>query len=139
MLRLKGRISSRGKNNANRVNKKIIFKNNAPFRSCISKINSTLVDNAEDLNIIMPMYNVLEYNQNYSMTSGSFWNYYRDEINYDANENVNNRINNSKIITSKSLEYKTKLVGSTPNNDNYHCWACFLLILIIIYNIVYKL
>ena len=45
--------------------------NNAPFRSCISKINSTLIDNAEDLDIVMPMYNLLEYSQNYSMTSGS--------------------------------------------------------------------
>ena len=48
-----------------------VEKNNAPFRSCISKINSTLIDNAEDLDIVIPMYNLLEYNQNYSMTSGS--------------------------------------------------------------------
>ena len=49
--------------------------------------------------------------------SGSLWNYYRDEINDDANENVNNRINN-KTKASKYFEYKTKLIGSTPNNDN---------------------
>ena len=48
-----------------------VEKNNAPFRSCISKINSTLIDNAEDLDIVIPMYNLLEYNQNYSMISGS--------------------------------------------------------------------
>ena len=47
------------------------FKNNAPFRSCISKINSTLIDNLEDLDIVMPMHNLLEYSQNYSMTSES--------------------------------------------------------------------
>ena len=47
------------------------FKNNAPFRSCISKINSTLIDNAEDLDIVMPMHNLLEYSQNHSMTSES--------------------------------------------------------------------
>ena len=46
-------------------------KNIAPFRSCISKINSTLIDNAEDLDIAMPMYNLLEYSQNYCMTSKS--------------------------------------------------------------------
>ena len=61
-------------------NKKLTFKNNALFRSCISKINNTFIDNAEDLDIVMPMYNLLEYSDNYSMTSGSLWNYYRDEI-----------------------------------------------------------
>ena len=56
----------------------VTCKNNAPVRLCISKINSTLIDNAEDLDIVMPMYNLLEYSQNYSMTSGNLWNYYRD-------------------------------------------------------------
>ena len=45
------------------------------------------LDNMEDLNIAMPMYNLLEYSDNYSMTSGSFWNYYRDEVNDNVNEN----------------------------------------------------
>ena len=54
------------------------------------------------------MYNMLEQSGSYSMTSGSLWTYYRDEINGDANENVNNRINNNKTTTSKSFEYKTK-------------------------------
>ena len=48
--------------------KDIVFKNNALFRLCITKINSTLINNAEDLDIVMPMYNLLEYSQNYSMT-----------------------------------------------------------------------
>ena len=82
------------------------FKNSAPFRSCISKISNALIDNAEDLNIVMQMYNFLEYSENYSMTSGSLWIYYRDEVNNDANENnaANNRINNNKAITSKFFE-----------------------------------
>ena len=86
----------------------------------ISKINNTFIDNAENLDIVMPMHNLLEYSYNYSVTSGSLWNYYRDEINGDANENngANNRINNNKTITSKSFEYKTKLIGSTPNDNN---------------------
>ena len=75
---LKGTITVEGTNDANKRNKKLTFKNNAPFRSCISKINNTLIDNAEDLDIVMPTYNLLEYNDNYSMTSGIFWNYYRD-------------------------------------------------------------
>ena len=115
-----GRLSIRGTNNANRTNKKLTFKNNAPFRSCISKINSTFIDNAEDLDIVMPIYNLLEYSDNYTMTSGSFWNYYRDEVKDDKNENDNrnNIINNNKTITSQSFEYKTKIERSTPNKNN---------------------
>ena len=68
----------------------------------------------------MPMYNLSEYSDNYSITSGSLWNYYRDEINDDENKNDNNhnKINNNKTITSKSFKYKTKRKGSTPNNNN---------------------
>ena len=105
-------------------NKKLTFKKNAPFRSCTSKINNTFIDNAEDLDIFMSMYNLLEYSDNYSMTSGSLWTYYRDEINGDANENVNNRINNNKTTTSKSFEYKTKLIGNTPDHNNRRRSCC---------------
>ena len=57
----------------------------------------------------MLMYNLLEYSDNYSMTSGSFWNYYRDEINYDENEIDDNaeKIYNSKTIKNKPFKYKT--------------------------------
>ena len=54
------------------VRKKLAFKNNAPFTSSISKINNTLIDNAEHLNIVMPIYNLIEYSKNYSKTTGSF-------------------------------------------------------------------
>ena len=54
---VKGRISIKGTNDANKKNKKLTFKNNVPFSSSISKINNTSVDNAEDLNIVMPIYN----------------------------------------------------------------------------------
>ena len=117
---VKGRISVRGTNDANKRNKKLTFKNNAPFRSCISKINNTFIDNAEDLDIVMPMYNLLEYSDKYSRTSGSLRNYCKDKVKDSANEDndANNFIiNSSKIKTSKSFEYKTKLIGSTPNND----------------------
>ena len=59
--------------------RRLTLKNNAPFISCISKINGELVENAEDLDIVMPMYNLLEYSKNYEKTSGSLFNYYRDE------------------------------------------------------------
>ena len=58
--------------------KKLSFKNIAPFRSCISKISNTFIDNTGDLDIVMLMYNLLEYRENYSMTSGCLWN--RDEM-----------------------------------------------------------
>ena len=64
----------------------LAFENNVPFRSCISKINNTFIDNAEDLDIAMSMYNLLEYSDYYSLTSGNLWNYCRDEVNEDANE-----------------------------------------------------
>ena len=71
---VKGTINVARPNN-NAYDKKLAFKNNAPFVSCISKINNTLIDNAEDLDVVMPMYNLLEYSKNYSKTTGSFWNY----------------------------------------------------------------
>ena len=58
---------------------KLIFKNNAPFINRISKINGVKIDNAEDLDVVMTMYNLLEYSKNYRKTTGSLWNYYRDE------------------------------------------------------------
>ena len=100
--------------------KKLSFKNNALFRPCTSKINNTFLDNAEYLDIVMPMYNLLEYSDNYSTTSGSLWNYYRDKTNDDVNGNngANNRINNNKAITSKSFEYKAKIIGRKPHDNN---------------------
>ena len=65
-------------NDASKRTKNLTFKINAPFRSCISKINNTFVENEEDLDNVMPMYNLLDYSHNYSMASGSLWHYYRD-------------------------------------------------------------
>ena len=78
---VKGTIIVEGDKYDKTRNKKLIFKNGAPFRSCISTINNTFIDNAENLDIVMPMCNLLEYSDNYSITSGSLWNFYRDEIN----------------------------------------------------------
>ena len=67
------------------------------------------------------MYNLLEYSDNSSMTSGGLWNYYKDEVNIDANENNDAKsygINSNKTTTSKSFEHKTKIIGSTPANNN---------------------
>ena len=99
-------ISVAGDNDDKTSNKQLIFKNNAPFRSCISKINNTFTDNAEDLDIFMSIHNLLQYNDNYFMTSGSFWNYYSDKINDSAigNNPADNKINRNKTVISKCFE-----------------------------------
>ena len=96
------------------------FKINSPFRSFISKINNTFIDNAEHLDIAMPMNNLLEYSNNYSVTSGSLWSYYKDELNDDDNENNadNYKIDSSKTITSESFEYKAKVIWGAPAHNN---------------------
>ena len=65
--------------NDDNYNKTLVFKNNAPFTACISNINGALIDNAEDLDVAMPMYNLLEYSKNYDKTAASLQNYHRDE------------------------------------------------------------
>ena len=65
--------------NTNNGNKEIVFKNCAPFTDWISEINNTQIDNAKDIDVVMPMHNLIEYSDNYSKTSGSLWQYYRDE------------------------------------------------------------
>ena len=76
---VKGDITLEGDNDANKRNKNLAFKNNAPFINCISKINGVKIDNAEDLDVVMPMYNLLEYGKNYRKTTGILWIYYRNE------------------------------------------------------------
>ena len=93
-----------GDNDATKRNKNLAFKNNAPFINFISKINGVKIDNAEDLDVVMPMYNLLEYSKNYRKTTGSLWNYYRDEP------------SNLLSSNSKSFKYKTNIVGKIPEN-----------------------
>ena len=94
----KGTITIEGDDDNKKRNKKIALKNNTPFGSCILKMNNIFINNAQDHDVAMSMYSLLEYSENYSMTSGGLWNYYGDEINDDAIKNVNNRINNNKTI-----------------------------------------
>ena len=63
------------------INKDVIFKNCAPFTKCISRINNTDIDNAQDIDIVMPMHNLIEYSDNYSKTSRNIWQYYIDDPN----------------------------------------------------------
>ena len=93
--------------------KKLFFKNNLPFINCISKFNGVQIDNSEDLDFVMPMYNLLEYSKIYRKTIESLWNYYRDE----PNSGINGGINYS-IMGSKSFDYKANFIedGVTHNN-----------------------
>ena len=70
---------------ADERNKGIILKNCAPFTKCISRINNTDIDNARDMDIVIPMYNLTEYSDNYVKTSRSLYQYYKD----DPNDNLN--------------------------------------------------
>ena len=108
---VKGKITVTNPDN-DAYDKKLAFKNNAPFLSCISKINNTFIDNAEDLDIVMPMYNLLEYSKNYRKTTGSLWNYYRDKPNSGAEGNINYSIKNSK-----SFDYKTSITSKLEGNN----------------------
>ena len=84
-------------------NKTVAFKNNEPFIDCILKINIAQIDSAEDLDVVMPMYNLLEFSKNYRKTTGSLWNYYRDEPNDPLSSD------------SESFKYKTSITGNTYN------------------------
>ena len=95
--------------NNNAYDKKLTFKNNAPFISCITKINNTLIDNAEDLDIVMPIYNLIEYSKNYLRTSGTS---YRDELNSGVEGNIN-----YSIKGSKSFDYETSIIGKLEGNN----------------------
>ena len=99
-------------NEINRRNRPLILKNNAPFVSCITKINNELIEDAEDLDVVMPMYNLLEYSKNYRKTIGSFYNYDRDELSNDDN---NDDFANRNVVNSNTFKYKNKITGIQYN------------------------
>ena len=105
-----GIITVPGNQPRDRQNRPLILKNNAPFVSCITRINNELIEDADDLDIVMPMYNLLEYSKNYRKTIGSLYNYYRDELNDDTNLNS---FASNNVVSSNSFQYKTKIIGNT--------------------------
>ena len=112
---LSGTITLAGNHPKDRQNKPVILKNNAPFVSCITRINGELIEDADDLDIVTPMYNLLEYCKNYRKTIGSLYNYYRDELNDDAD---NNNFANNNVVSSNTFNYKNKIIGNTYNVDS---------------------
>ena len=111
----KGKITIAGAGNdvaarqADERNKGVVFKNCAPFINCISEINNTQIDNAKDIDIVMSMYNLIEYSDNYAKTTGSLWQYFRDDDG-DGDD--------IDIEDSKSFKSKVKITGKTPNDGN---------------------
>ena len=110
-------VAAPGANNdANNIrdkrNRPLVLKNNAPFVSCITRINGELIEDADDLDIVMPMYNLLEYSKNYRKTIGSLYNYYRDKLSDDADDN---NFDNIKVVNSNTFKYKNKIIGNTYN------------------------
>ena len=97
----------------NNNNKKVIFKNCAPFANCISEINNTQIDNAKDIDIVMPMYNLIEYSDNYAKTTGRLWQYCKDIPARNANgEIIVFDVNN----VTDSFNFKVKFTGQTGND-----------------------
>ena len=101
--------------------KKLVFKNNAPFINCISKINDIKIDNAENLDVVMPVYNLLEYSKNYRKATSSLWNYYGDEPNSSTDNN------NKTHSILQSFDYKTNFIGSVNNRYKIICSSCYFI------------
>ena len=93
-----GDITAAGGNNITRV----AFKNWAPFRSCVTHINDEHIDTAENLDI-MPMYNLIEYSDNYSDTSVSSWQFRRDKQNMNNGNRADVTTNDQHILNTNQL------------------------------------
>ena len=92
------------------ANKKVLFKNCASFRDCISRISNTQVDDAHNIDVVMPTYNLIEYSDIYSKTSGIFWQYARDEL---ADGTIADFTTDNTL--TDSIKIKEKLTGKTGN------------------------
>ena len=108
---IKGKIAITGAGDdaaaiqADERDKGVEFRNCAPFTNCKSEINNTQIDNAKDIDILLLMYNLIEYSDNYAKTSGSLWQYYRNEP-------------NDNLVDSESFKSKIKITGKTTAEDN---------------------
>ena len=97
----------------NNKNKEVIFKNCAPFTDRKTEINNTEIDNAKNIDIVMPMYNLIEYSDNYSKTSGSLWQFCKYIPAVDDNGNI---VEFNNTNATDSFNYKAKITGHTANN-----------------------
>ena len=97
----------------NNINEKVIFKNSAPFTNCISEINNMQIDNAKDTDIVMSIYNLIEYSDNYAKTTESLWQYCKD---IPARNNNNEITEFTAGNTTDSFNFKAKITGQTGND-----------------------
>ena len=104
-ITINGAAADAAARQADERDKGVAFKNCASFTNCISEINNTQVDNAKDIDIVMPMYNLIEYSDNYAKTTGSLWQYFRDEPDDNKED-------------SESFKSKIKISGKAPDDDN---------------------
>ena len=93
------------------VNTNVAFKNCAPFTRCVTHINDEYVETVDNLDIIMPMYNLLEYSDNYADSSGSLYQFKRDESPMNDNNNPLNVALNNLV----SFKYKASLLGKATD------------------------
>ena len=110
--------------NANNTNKKVIFKNFAPFNNCINEINNTQIGNTEYIDIVMPMYSLIEYTDNYSKTSGSLWQYCNEIP--DVN-NAGDIVDFNGANATDSFNFKTKITGQSDNDRTINVEIMLLL------------
>ena len=97
----------------NNTNEKVIFKNCAPCNDCISETNNTQVDNAKDIDIVMLIYNLIQYGDNHSKVSGSLWQYCKD---IPAVNNNGEIVEFNGANANDSFNFKAKITGQTGNN-----------------------
>ena len=104
-IRITGTGADHAATQVDERNKGFTFRNCAPFTNCISEINNTQIDNVKYTDVVMPLYDLIEYSNNYSKTLGSLSQYYRDE-------------SNDNIANFESFQFKVKITGNTTDADN---------------------
>ena len=104
-IRITGAGADHAATQVDERNKGVTFRNCAPFTNCISEINNTQIDNVKYTDVVMPLYDLIEYSNNYSKTLGSLSQYYRDE-------------SNDNIANFESFQFKVKITGNTTDADN---------------------
>ena len=104
-IRITGTGADHAATQVDERNKGVTFRNCAPFTNCISEINNTQIDNVKYTDVVMPLYVLIEYSNNYSKTLGSLSQYYSDE-------------SNDNIAHFESFQFKVKITGNTTDADN---------------------
>ena len=97
------------------TDKKVVFKSCAPFTNCINKINNTQIDDAEYIDMVIPMYSIIEYSDNYLKKSGSLWQYCQE---IPAVNNNGDIVDFNGANATDSFNFNTKITGQTAADNN---------------------